>query len=94
MKKFYSFVLFALLSVSAFAEADDAYYWFYDKVVADPTGKGKVYISDGPLEDGEFECQDEMEFKYVNWSWEEERGKKEETEKVKREGKKGAAESG
>ena len=67
MKKFYSFVLFALLSVSAFAETDDAYYWFYDKVVADPTGKGKVYISDGPLEDGEFECQDDMEFKYVNY---------------------------
>ena len=35
-----------------------------------------------------------MEFKYVNCSWEEERGKKEETEKVKREGEKGAAESG
>ena len=67
MKKFYSFVLFALLSVSAFAETDDAYYWFYDKVVADPTGKGKVYISDGPLEDGEFECQDDMEFQYVNY---------------------------
>ena len=34
-----------------------------------------------------------MVIKYVNCSWEDERGKKEETEKVKREGKRGEAES-
>lgn len=65
MKKFYSFVLFALLSVSVFAETDENYYWFYDKVVADPTGKGKVYIAETPVEETDMEPQNEMEFKTV-----------------------------
>ena len=65
MKKFYSFVLFALLSVSVFAETDENYYWFYDKVVADPTGKGKVYIAEAPVEETDMEPQNEMEFKTV-----------------------------
>lgn len=79
MKKFYSFVLFALLSVSAFAEMDGNFYWFYDKVVADPTGKGKVYIAESPVDESEMECQSEMEFKTVSqglnslpvWTYEE-----------------------
>ena len=42
MKKFYAFILFAVISVSAFAEADDNYYWFFNKVEASPTGKGVI----------------------------------------------------
>ena len=49
MKKFYAFILFAVISVSAFAEADDNYYWFFNKVEASPTGKGVIYASDGSV---------------------------------------------
>ena len=37
------FMLFAVLSISAFAGFDDKYYWFYNKVEAEPTGCGKIY---------------------------------------------------
>ena len=49
MKKFYAFILFAVISVSAFAETDDNYYWFFNKVEASPTGKGVIYASDGSV---------------------------------------------
>ena len=47
MRKLYSFLLFAVLSVTAFAESDSNYYWFYNRVEAAPTGKGVIYASDG-----------------------------------------------
>ena len=46
----------------------------------------------GSLEEREV-LSKRLVIKYVNCSWEDERGKKEETEKVKREGKRGEAES-
>ncbi|MBR1668589.1 MAG: hypothetical protein IJ693_09970 [Bacteroidaceae bacterium] len=47
MKKIYLLSLFAVLSISAFAETDSYYYWFYNKVESAPTGKGVIYASDG-----------------------------------------------
>ncbi|MBQ9362515.1 MAG: hypothetical protein IJT97_03735 [Bacteroidaceae bacterium] len=50
MKKIYSFMLFVAMGLSAYAEADDNYYWFYNQVEAAPTGKGVIYASDGTTE--------------------------------------------
>ena len=49
MKKIYAFILFAVIGISAFAEIDDNYYWFFNKVEASPTGKGVIYASDGSV---------------------------------------------
>lgn len=46
MKKFFSLMLFVALGVSAWAEGDDNYYYFYDEVKATPTGKGVIYATD------------------------------------------------
>ena len=57
MRKFYAFMLFAILSISAFAETDDKYYWYYDKVEAAPTGKGVIYASateEAPASDSDY----------------------------------------
>ena len=64
MRKFYAFMLFAALSLSAFAEGDGKYYWFYDKVEAAPTGKGVVYASDGvePTSDSDYAASKEVKF--------------------------------
>ena len=45
MRKIYMFILFAVLSISAFAGYDENYYWFYNKVEAEPTGYGKIYAA-------------------------------------------------
>ena len=50
MKKIYLLSLFAVMSLSAFAETDSNYYWFYNKVESAPTGKGVIYASDGVTE--------------------------------------------
>ncbi|MBQ9641187.1 MAG: hypothetical protein IJV06_06475 [Bacteroidaceae bacterium] len=47
MKKIYSLILFAAAGLSAYAEGDGNYYWFYNQVEAAPTGKGVIYASDG-----------------------------------------------
>ena len=46
MKKFFSLMLFVALGVSAWAEGDGNYYYFYDEVKATPTGKGVIYATD------------------------------------------------
>ena len=53
MRKFYALMLFAVFSITAFAESDGYYYWFYDEVKATPTGKGKIYVTAESVEDGE-----------------------------------------
>ena len=65
MRKIYSFMLFAILSISAFAEPDGYYYWFYDEVKAEPTGKGKIYVSQDYVDEFEtpIEYQESMELK-------------------------------
>ncbi len=63
MRKFYAFMLFAVLSISAFAESDGYYYWFYDELKAAPTGKGKIYASEESLEEGDFEYQESLTIK-------------------------------
>ena len=64
MRKFYAFMLFAILSISAFAEVDNKYYWFYDKVEAAPTGKGVIYASTGeePASDSDYAASKEVKF--------------------------------
>lgn len=64
MRKIYSFILFVVLSVSAFAEVDNKYYWFYDKVEAAPTGKGVIYASTGaePASDSDYAASKEVKF--------------------------------
>ena len=71
MRKFYAFMLFAVLSLSAFAEGDGKYYWFYDKVEAAPTGKGVVYASDGaePASDSDYAASMEVKFNVYNYSF-------------------------
>jgi len=70
MRKFYAFMLFAALSLSAFAEGDGKYYWFYDKVEAAPTGKGVVYASDGagPTSDSDYAASKEAKFTVSGYS--------------------------
>ena len=65
MRKFYAFMLFAILSISAFAETDPNYYWYYEKVEAAPTGKGTVYASDysePPTSDSDYAASKEIKF--------------------------------
>ena len=64
MRKIYSLILFVVLSVSAFAEVDNKYYWFYDKVEAAPTGKGVIYASTGeePASDSDYAASKEVKF--------------------------------
>ena len=67
MKKIYSFMLFAAMGLTAFAEGDGNYYWFYDKVEAAPTGKGLIYASDGSTEpQSEEDYTTSMEVKSVS----------------------------
>ena len=70
MRKFYAFMLFAALSLSAFAEGDGKYYWFYDKVEAAPTGKGVVYASDSaePTSDSDYAASKEVKFNVSGYS--------------------------
>lgn len=65
MRKIYAFMLLAILSISAFAETDTNYYWFYDRVEAAPTGKGVVYASETnepPTSDSDYAAFKEVKF--------------------------------
>lgn len=71
MKKIYSFILFAALGTSAFAETDSNYYWFYNKVEAAPTGKGVIYASDGttsPESEADYTTSTEVKMCYQGMS--------------------------
>jgi len=71
MKKIYSFILFAALGTSAFAETDSNYYWFYNKVEAQPTGKGVIYASDGtttPESEADYTTSTEVKMSYQGMS--------------------------
>ena len=71
MRKFYAFMLFAILSISAFAETDDKYYWYYDKVEAAPTGKGVIYASateEAPASDSDYAESMEVKFNQYGYS--------------------------
>ena len=68
MKKLFSFTLFALMGLSAFAETDDKYHWYYDRVEANPTGKGLVYASDDRVEPSEADYQSVVEKQFVVYS--------------------------
>ena len=72
MRKFYAFMLFAILSISAFAETDDKYYWYYDKVEAAPTGKGVIYASateEAPASDSDYAESMEVKFNLYGTSY-------------------------
>lgn len=72
MRKFYAFMLFAILSISAFADVDENYYWFYDKVEAAPTGKGVVYaseIDEAPVSDSDYAATKEVKFNIQGYSF-------------------------
>ena len=70
MKKIYSFILFMALGTSAFAETDSNYYWFYNKVEAQPTGKGVIYASDGaaPESEADYTTSAEVKMSYQGMS--------------------------
>lgn len=63
MKKLFTFFLLATLSVvSVFAETDNNYYWYYNKVKSAPTGKGVIYASTSSDQaPGEGDYKDEVE---------------------------------
>ena len=63
MKKLYSFILFASFGLTALAETDSNYYWFYNKVEAAPTGKGLIYASTenvAPTSDADYQASMEL----------------------------------
>lgn len=68
MKKIFSFLFLAALSASAFAETDDKYHWYYDKVEANPTGKGLVYASEEGTDPTEADFQASVEKQFVVYS--------------------------
>ena len=52
MKKlFTSFLLATVACLSAFAEGDGKYYWFYDRAEVATTGKGLIYLSNASSEE-------------------------------------------
>jgi hypothetical protein len=70
MRKIYAFMLFAVLSLAAYADTDDNYYWFYDKVEAAPTGKGVIYASsdEEPTSDSDYAASKEVKFNVYGMS--------------------------